>query len=226
HNLISDLKTDRLFDTLEGFHVTPRYLHAFDRAVEAKEINEGSSEIRYCLQFVNTRRKWASVLEDAKEQKRLCLRPIHGDPKFDNIMFDEAGLAIGMIDLDTVKPGLVQYDIGDCLRSCCNSAGEETVDLDAVHFRTDVCRAVLQGYIPVASSFLDKSDYEFIYDSARLIAFELGLRFLTDHLAGNKYFKVKKKDDNLLRALIQFKLTESIESRESDIRSIIEDLKT
>lgn len=225
HSLASDLETEKLYDTLEGFHNTPWYLGLFDEVIKTAESMNTSSRTAFCMQFIRERRPWASVLEDAKEKGILFLRPIHGDPKFDNILFDQAGKAIALIDLDTVKPGLVHYDIGDCMRSCCNSHEENDRNFEDVHFRTDFFRAVLQGYLSAAQDLLGADDYAYLYDSIRLITFELGLRFFTDYLKGNVYFKVKEKDDNLFRALVQFKLTESIESQESEMRNIINDLK-
>jgi Ser/Thr protein kinase RdoA (MazF antagonist) len=224
-SLISDLDTRKLYDTLEGFHIAPQYLQHYDEVLARSDLRKESPELKYCLQLVMKRRKWASILEDAKNQNRLFLRPIHGDPKVNNIMIDEiTGQAVSLVDLDTVKPGLVHYDIGDCLRSCCNPLGEETNNIEDVHFETAICKAILQGYISIANCFLNKNDYSYLYDSIRLIAFELGLRFLTDYLEGNVYFKAKHKEHNLLRALVQFKLTESIESQEADIRTLIDDL--
>jgi Ser/Thr protein kinase RdoA (MazF antagonist) len=186
--------------------------------------NEPAAE-RHCKEFVAERRVWATVLEDAKAQGELILRPIHGDPKVNNIMIDnETHEAVSIIDLDTVKPGLVHYDIGDCLRSCCNREGEETENLEAVEFDTGLCKAILQGYLSVANGFLSKNDYDYLYDAIRLISFELGLRFFTDHLEGNVYFRALDREHNLRRALVQFKLTESIEDQESEIRAIIHDL--
>lgn len=225
HRLASDLDTEELYDTIEGFHITPWYLRLFDDALKTTELRDTSSRAAFCMQFIRERRPWASVLEDAKEKGILFLRPVHGDPKFDNILLDEAGKAIALIDLDTIKPGLVHYDIGDCIRSCCNSHEEDDRNFEGVHFRTDFFRAVLQGFLSAAHDLLGADDYAYLYDSIRLIAFELGLRFFTDYLKGNVYFKVKEKDDNLFRALVQFKLTESIESQESEIRSIIDDVR-
>jgi Ser/Thr protein kinase RdoA (MazF antagonist) len=226
HSLISDLSITRLYDTLEGFHVTPRYLDLFDNAEKSKSFNGRFPEVKYCLEFVEKRRRHVSVLEDAKRRNELILRPIHGDPKYDNIMIDKkTGQAVSIIDLDTVKPGIVHYDIGDCIRSCCNLAGEETKIVNNVHFRSDLCRAVLQGYLSAARNFLGNNDYAYLYDAIRLIPFELGLRFFTDYLEGDVYFKVKNDKDNLMRALVQFRLTESIESQEAEIRRIIDDLR-
>jgi Ser/Thr protein kinase RdoA (MazF antagonist) len=225
HYLISDLPPEKLTDTLPGFHVTPLYLQNYE-AVLAKTTPPPTPEVNYCLQFVRDRQLLAPVLEQAKSQGQLSLRLMHGDPKINNVLFDTTtGQAVSMIDLDTVKPGLIHYDIGDCLRSGCNPAGEETEDWENVCFNTDLCQDILQGYLSVATAFLTDRDYAYLYDAIRLIAFELGLRFFTDYLAGNVYFKVQYPEHNLARALVQFKLTESIESQETEIRGIIEDLR-
>jgi len=224
HRLISDLPAARLADTLEGFHITPRYLQHYEQVLAKYRVGK-SPEVAYCLQFVDERKAWAHVLEDAKAQGKLPLRPIHGDPKVNNVMIDTAShQAIGIVDLDTVKPGLVHYDIGDCLRSGCNPQGEEAHQWDAICFEPDLCQVILQGYLSQAK-FLTENDYDYLYDAIRLIAFELGLRFFADYLAGNIYFKVKYPEHNLSRAIVQFKLTESIESQATTIRAIIQDLR-
>lgn len=221
HSAISDLPVENLHDTLEGFHITPRYLAHYD-AVTARDHHTASPEIAYARDFIAQRRVWASVLEDAVQHGELTLRPIHGDPKVNNIMIDDVtGQAVSVVDLDTVKPGLVHYDIGDCLRSCCNPLGEETCALDAVRFETDLCQAILEGYLAEGRHFLTGKDYDYIYDAVRLIAFELGLRFFTDYLEGNVYFKTKDAEHNLCRALVQFRLTESIEAQADAIQAIV-----
>lgn len=225
HLLLSDLQPDRLADTLEGFHITPRYLLRYDEVL-AKCSSVESPELNYCLRFVSSQRDWVHVLEDARLEGKLLLRPIHGDPKVNNILMDTATMqAVSIVDLDTVKPGLVHYDIGDCLRSGCNPMGEETVEWENVHFEADLCRAILQGYFSRAREFLTENDFDYLFDSVRLIAFELGLRFFTDHLEGDVYFKAKRPGHNLTRALVQFRLTESIEAQETAIRNIIREIR-
>jgi len=225
HNLLSDLPSEKLTDTLEGFHITPGYLHHYDQVLAQKGPSK-SPEVDYALQFIVERRDWAKVLENAKKQGILRLRPIHGDPKVDNVMIDNAtGQAISIVDLDTVKPGLVHYDIGDCLRSGCNPLGEETEQWERVRFDPELCQAIMQGYLPLARDFLTENDYKYLYDAIRLISFELGLRFFTDYLEGNVYFKVNHQEHNLARALVQFKLTESIESQATAICLIIRDIR-
>jgi Ser/Thr protein kinase RdoA (MazF antagonist) len=220
--LISDLPTHKLADTLEGFHIMPRYLQNFNRAFSHNGF-KSSAEVKYCLNFIEQRREFAHVLENAREQGKLQLRPVHGDPKVNNVMINEAtGRAISLVDLDTVKPGLIHYDIGDCMRSGCNPLGEETEQWEAVQFDPEIGAAILEGYLTQASNFLTAADYDYLFDSIRLLALELGVRFFTDYLDGNVYFKVKHPQHNLQRALVQFKLTESIEAYEADIRHIIQ----
>ena len=225
HNLISDLPAQQLIDTLEGFHLAPRYFDQY-QTVLAKSSVKRSAEVEDCLRFVSDRHLLIPVLEQAKASGKLPLRLMHGDPKINNILLDQdTDCAVSMIDLDTVKPGLIHYDIGDCLRSGCNPLGEETDDLEAVRFETDLAEAILQGYLSVAQKFLTENDYDYIYESVRLIAFELGLRFLTDYLAGNVYFKAKHPTHNLMRAGVQFQLTRSIERQEASLRQLVQSLR-
>ena len=224
--VVSDLPADTLHDTLEEFHITPRYLEHLDRSLASAN---GQSrlksvlEVERCYRFIEERKELCSALEDAKDRGDLQLRPVHGDPKINNIMIDDAtGKGTSIVDLDTVKPGLIHYDFGDCLRSSCNPAGEETRDLNQVFFDTDLCEAIVKGYAACAREFLTDADRHYLYDSIRLIAFELGLRFFADFIAGDVYFKTRYEGQNLNRARVQLKLAESIERRESLIRKILD----
>ena len=223
-NLVHDLPVDRLADTLEGFHITPRYLQQYD-IVRATATLPRSPEIDFCLNFIEQRRHGVGVLEDAKAAGILQQRTIHGDPKVNNILFDSAtGRAVALIDLDTVKPGLIHYDVGDCLRSGCNPLGSGAPDWQAVRFEVDLCREILQGYFAAAGEFLTAADLGFLYEAIRIIPFELGLRFFSDYLAGNVYFKVTDPEQNLRRALVQFQLSASIEAQAGALRKIVADL--
>ncbi len=225
HSLISDLPVDALADTLEDFHVTPSYLRRFDVVLREQTGLRPSAGLADAMAFVEQRRDGVDVLEAALERGELHQRPIHGDPKINNVMMDEAtGQAVGLIDLDTVKPGLIHYDIGDCLRSCCNPVGEETSELDQVRFDLGLAESILEGYLSVAAGFLSEWDRAYLPDCIRLIPFELGLRFLTDHLDGDRYFRTAFPGHNLQRAQVQFRLTLSIESQMEQIRRLIDDL--
>lgn len=225
--IIADFPIDQLKDTLPGFHITTDYLRKYD-AILTTEKAQGrldiSAEARRLAQFVEARREFAAVLESARERGELNLRPIHGDPKITNVMIDDlTGKGTSIVDLDTVKPGLVHYDFGDAVRSGCNPAGEEAKDLSEVELDLDLFQALVRGYLSEAKNFLTENDKKYLYESVRLLAFELGLRFFTDYLAGNIYFKVGYEAQNLNRARVQFALCESIESRDSKMRRILEE---
>jgi len=220
HSLISDLPTEDLADTLENFHVTPAYLKRYD--IVSKSRCTRDDAVDSACAFIEARRDGIDVLEAALQRGDLKQRPIHGDPKINNVMIDDAsGHAVGLIDLDTVKPGLVHYDIGDCLRSCCNKAGEETDDLNTVVFDLELCEAILDGYLSVARQFLSDWDLHYLPDCIRLIPLELGLRFLTDHLEGDLYFRTDHHGHNLQRAAVQFRLTESVEQQLPQIKAMV-----
>ncbi|WP_028951716.1 phosphotransferase enzyme family protein [Synechococcus sp. CC9616] len=225
HSLISDLPANNLADTLENFHVTPTYLDRYDQVVSMQPPDPGDALLNQACGFIETRRLGIDILESALARGELQHRPIHGDPKINNVMIDEStGQAVGLIDLDTVKPGLIHYDIGDCLRSCCNPAGEEADNPEDAHFDLSLCEAILAGYLSVARGFLSDWDLHYLPDCIRLIPLELGLRFLTDHLEGDVYFHTDDPGHNLRRAAVQFQLTKSIEAQLPAIRSLVDDL--
>ena len=139
---------------------------------------------------------------------------IHGDPKCDNFLFDrDSGRARSLIDLDTVSRGLLAVDIGDCLRSFCNPAGEKA--RSDVGFDMQICARLLHGYFQSFAPM--RTERELFYHGVRLLTYELGLRFFTDHLNGDRYFKITRDGENLQRAWVQFKLLESIEAQRSAI---------
>lgn len=225
HHQLADLPAEKLHDTLPGFHVLPRYLESFDQVLR-QAATKRSVDLRFCLDFVAARRAEADLLERARRQGKITVQVVHGDPKAANILFDTTtDLAVSLIDLDTVGPGLLLSDIGDCLRSCCNVHGEEVKNLPAVEFDLEMCRAILAGYFSEAETLLLDHERDLIFQAVRLIAFELGLRFLTDYLAGSTYFKVSHAEENLHRALVQFHLVQSIEKQERGIKEIVTDVR-
>jgi Ser/Thr protein kinase RdoA (MazF antagonist) len=225
HRLISGMDPTRLHDTLPGYHNTPEYLGKYDQTLataHARDLIQSTEQVRGLHKFIETRRGFVPVLQNALRNGELTMRLIHGDPKVSNFMIDDdTGKGTAIIDLDTVKPGLIHYDFGDELRSLCNRAGEETQDLSSVVFDLDLCDAFIRGYTVQARGFLTENDRKYLYDSIRLITLELGIRFFQDHLAGNLYFKVRVPEQNLHRAAVQFRLCESIEIRKRQIMQIL-----
>lgn len=215
HRLLSDLNPVLLHDTLPGFHITPEYLKHYYQ-VSRQPAKPGN---RYCADFIARFQHIADDLETAKQQGLLSLRGIHGDPKLNNFLFDSHRKKIvSIIDLDTVKPGLVHYDIGDCLRSCCYMS-------DPVGFNLDMCAALLTSYLSEAGAFFTEHDYRYLYPAIRLIPFELGIRFYTDYLEADRYFKITEPEQNLQRAINQFRLCESIMMQEPAIKRLIAQLQ-
>ena len=221
HHLVADLDPDSLADPLPDFHITPRYLAQYDtlgpRRPPRNELE------RFCADTIETHRSGAGSLEAARD--RLRLQVIHGDPKSTNVLF-AAGedRAIALIDLDTVKPGLLLHDLGDCLRSCCNRLGEEGEQGEGELFAADLFQALLAGYRDTAGDLLGPADRSFLVESARLISYELGLRFFTDHLAGDRYFTITRPAQNLHRAAVQFRLHASIQRQRSALDALVASL--
>jgi Ser/Thr protein kinase RdoA (MazF antagonist) len=220
HRLVSDLDVRRLHDPLPGFHNLPGFLEEYDHELRNIKTNT-SRKIDSCLTTIERYRQRAATLEDAKRAGILSLQPVHGDPKVDNFFFGDQDEALGLLDLDTVAIGLVHYDLGDCLRSCCNRTAEADRTLHPATFDLELCRAVLGGYFSEPDKQLKKDQLSFIFDGVLLICFELGVRFFTDYLRGNRYFKVLQDDDNLLRAFNQFQLTDDIARQEREIRALL-----
>jgi Ser/Thr protein kinase RdoA (MazF antagonist) len=216
HWLTRNLDAEKLHDTLPGFHIAPGYLNHYQYVKPQTKIPEDP----YHADFIDGFQHIVNELEAAKGQGLLTLRVIHGDPKLNNFLFDKnSQRVISIIDLDTVKPGLIHYDIGDCLRSCCHNMATD-------EFNLEICHALLRGYIEKMGAFLSKSDYQFLYPAIRLIPFELGLRFYCDYLEGNRYFKVADLQENLCRATGQFRLCASVMAQEAEIKDIIKHLQS
>ncbi|MBQ7666785.1 MAG: aminoglycoside phosphotransferase family protein, partial [Kiritimatiellae bacterium] len=227
-SILADMPCDALADTLPGFHETPLYLREFDRVSAAPAARARAAGDADCLameRFIESERPRAALLLDALARGDLRLRPIHGDPKVANMMIDDStGLAAAVIDLDTSKPGLIHYDFGDCVRSACNPAGEEPEDPRSVRIDLDALREVAAGYLSQAAGSLSEADRALLYDSVRMIAFELGLRFFTDYLDGSRYFRVTYPGQNLRRATVQRLLCEDIVRKEGEIRRMLDGL--
>ncbi len=210
--LLSDLSPSKLHDTLPGFHITPMYLADYDEALAA-DVKKRAVPVAAEQEFINARRSLATVLTNLISEGKLSLRVVHNDPKVNNVMIHaETGKALCMLDLDTVKPGIVHFDFGDCVRSAANPLGEDAPDLNLVRFDLSLYDAVMRGYISEAGAFLTQKEFELLPKSIEVITFELGIRFLVDYLRGDTYFKINYPFHNLHRARVQFKLLQSIES--------------
>ena len=217
HRWTAQLSSADFAVTLPGYHDTACY---FSRLVDRWP--SAWPDVAALRDFIRERQALAETLERAVQAGRLVQRLTHGDPKLDNILFEQHGTrARALIDLDTVQPGLIQHDLGDCLRSCCNALGEGETNPARVHFDLALAAAILSGYAEVTRGWLSEADIDSLFDGIRVMPFELGMRFLADHFDGDRYFKVDRPGRNLIKARIQFALVADIERQESAIRALI-----
>jgi Ser/Thr protein kinase RdoA (MazF antagonist) len=216
-----DLPGGRLHETIPFFHHTPRRFAALQRAIAADAHNR-AAEARDAVDFALQREGMTNVLLDLHDRGEMPERITHNDTKLNNVMIDDAtGEGICVIDLDTVMPGLALYDFGDMVRSATNSAAEDEPDVTQVEARLPIFAALVEGYLGAARGFLTAAEVAHLVFAGRLITFQIGMRFLTDHLDGDVYFKTKRPGHNLDRARNQFALLRSQETQQGEMEKIV-----
>lgn len=221
---LSDLEGPRLAETLPDFHDTRA---RFDRlmTVAAADPQGRVNDVSAELDFVRHRESMTDVLLDLHRQGEIPERITHNDTKLNNVMIDDTtGLGICVIDLDTVMPGLALYDFGDMVRSATSPAAEDERDLSRVRMQMPMFTALARGYLSGAGSLLTPAERHYLPFSGKLIALEIGIRFLTDYLEGDVYFKTHRPGHNLDRARTQLALVCSIEDQEQDMQRIVDSL--
>jgi hypothetical protein len=165
------------------------------------------------------------VILNAMAKGKIPERITHNDTKFNNVMMDVlTGEAMCIVDLDTVMPGCALYDFGDMVRTTTSPTLEDEQDLSKVKMQMPMFKKIAQGYWSAASQFLTKNEKSHIAFSGKLISFEIGLRFLTDYLSGDTYFRIHRPTHNLDRCRTQFKLVESIERQEEAMQKFVDKL--
>jgi hypothetical protein len=218
---LADLPPPRLHETIPGFHHSRQRFGALRAAIEADPRNRAGvakPEIEFCLR----REAMVDVLLDLQARGELPERVTHNDTKLNNVMLDDAtGEGVCVIDLDTVMPGLALYDFGDMCRTGCSPTAEDERDLAKVEARMDIFEALVRGYLASAGGFLNAAERGHLVFAARLITFEIGIRFLTDHLLGDRYFKIHRDGHNADRARVQFRMVESFERREAAMDAVV-----
>jgi hypothetical protein len=218
--LLSDLPAPRLHDTIPDFHHTPKRFATLEQAIAA-DVAGRATLAKPEIDFALRRKSMTGILLDAKLPERVT----HNDTKFNNVMLDDAtGEGICVLDLDTVMPGLALYDFGDLVRTTTSPAAEDEPDLSKVTMQFPMFEALVRGYLAAAGGFLTQAEKRYLAVSGKLITFETGIRFLTDYLSGDSYFKVHREGHNLDRCRTQFKLVESIERQEDQMNALVERL--
>lgn len=219
--LLVDLPGRRLHETIPFFHHTRRRFEAFQRAVDA-DAHGRAAQARSEIDFALKQEPLADLLLDLQARGEIPERVTHNDTKFNNVMLDDdTHEGICVIDLDTVMPGIALNDFGDMIRSATNSTAEDERDLSAVHARLPIFEALVKGYLAAARPFLNEAELAHLAVSGQVITFEIGIRFLTDFLAGDTYFKIKRPNHNLDRAANQFAMVRSLAAQQSVMESIV-----
>ncbi|MDR2635104.1 MAG: aminoglycoside phosphotransferase family protein [Clostridiales bacterium] len=208
-NKLSDFDASRLYPVIADFHNTRKRFEAF-RASSERDICGRAVETVREISFVKAREAYSDVFIGLIENGGLPLRVTHNDTKINNVLFDNAGGGDVVIDLDTVMPGVTGYDFGDSVRFGCNTAAEDEPDLSLVHFDMRLFEAFASGYLKAAAD-ITETERETLAFSAILMTYECGMRFLTDYLDGDLYFKTARPRHNLDRARTQFKLVAEME---------------
>jgi Ser/Thr protein kinase RdoA (MazF antagonist) len=223
--LLSDYPAGQLHETIPDFHHTRKRFETFVEAVE-QDVENRARSVETEIEFVIQRAEDASVLVDLLEQGKLPERITHNDTKFNNVMIDdETGEGVCVIDLDTVMPGLSLYDFGDSVRSGANPAAEDERDLSRVCVDLEIFERFAHGYLDAARDFLTPAEIDYLPFSAILMTFECGMRFLTDYLSGDRYFKIHRENHNLDRCRTQFKMVRDMEEKFDQMVRIIEALR-
>lgn len=222
--MLSDFPAEKLYESIKNFHNTPWRLENLKKAI-AEDIAGRAKGVREEIEFALSREKDAFVVTDAIKDGDVPLRVTHNDTKLNNVLFDKAtNTGLCVIDLDTVMPGSMLYDFGDTLRSGAATAAEDETNLSLVKFDLEAFRSFAEGFLSETLDVLTKREIELLPFSAKLMTYECGCRFLTDHLNGDTYFKIHREGHNLDRARSQFALVRDIELKLDDMKKIIDEI--
>ena len=219
--LAASLPGARLHETIPNFHHTRSRFDRLREAVEA-DVQGRAREVRAEWDFVRQREPLVDVLLDLQKRGDIPERITHNDTKLNNVLIDDSlQTGICVIDLDTVMNGLVHYDFGDLVRSSTSPATEDEKDLSKVFMRMEMFEALARGYLSTAKGFLNEAEIEHLAFAGKLITLETGIRFLTDYLKGDVYFKISRPEHNLDRCRTQWALVRSIEEQEPAMQKLV-----
>lgn len=219
--LLSDYPASTLHETIEGFHDTKKRFARFKEVVSEDKMGRAAG-VQKEIQFVLDRQDTAEVLGGMQANGELPLRVTHNDTKLNNIMLDNTTRkAICVIDLDTVMPGLAVNDFGDSIRFGASTGAEDEADLSKISCDMRLFELYTKGFIEGCGGRLSKAELEALPLGAKVMTFECGMRFLTDYLEGDVYFKIHREGHNLDRARTQFKLVADMEEKWNTMNEIV-----
>jgi Ser/Thr protein kinase RdoA (MazF antagonist) len=219
---LADFPAKSLFEPIPNFHNTKVRFENLLKAVKADKVGR-VKEVEAEIEFAMARKDEVGIIVDLIEKGDIPVRVTHNDTKYNNIMIDnKTGEGICVIDLDTVMPGSLLYDFGDSIRFGASSALEDETDLSKVFMRDELYEIFTKGFLEVVGDTLAPAEIEYMAFSAKLMTFECGIRFLTDYLDGDNYFKIHRPSHNLDRARNQFKLVSDMETKMDFMKKVVQ----
>ncbi len=221
--MLDDFPARELEETIPQFHDIFFRLDNFKKSVK-KDYTNRVEAVGGEIDYVNQRADEMKKIHHLGEENLIPLRVTHNDTKINNVLFNEEDKGVCVIDLDTVMPGYVHFDFGDAIRTFSNTANEDEKDLSKVSMNMEYFKAFSTGFLSEMKDVLNETEKETLAFSAKLMTFIIGLRFLTDYLDGDVYYKTKYPKHNLVRANVQFKLLESMEDQFEEMERAIQDL--
>lgn len=220
-NILSDFPAYTLFEVIPHFHDTPRRYDDLITAINV-DIKSRATFIQEEINYAVSRKNYISKIVEGMNNGSIPLRVTHNDTKLNNVLLDTETLeGVCVIDLDTIMPGSYLYDYGDALRFAASTADEDETDLSKVKFDMDKFKAFTKGYLLQTKNKLKKSEIDLMAYSVELMTYECGIRFLTDYLNGDVYFKISREEHNLDRARAQFALARDINRKLPEMQKII-----
>ena len=223
--ILDGFDASTLCEVIPNFHNTVDRYNKFLIAIEQNKSGR-ADRVKEEINFVKARADKLSIIVDALKSKKIPLRVTHNDTKINNVLIDKAtGKAICIIDLDTIMPGSLLYDFGDSIRSGCNTALEDEKNLNLVDFDINLYEAYCRGFLRGIGDKITDEELDALHLGAIIITLECGIRFLTDYLDGDVYFKTSYPDHNLVRCHTQFKLVEKMESVSKQMQEIAKKCK-
>lgn len=219
--MLADFDAEKLFTVIPDFHNTPKRVENLKKAVE-KNASGRADLVKDEIAFAYDIAKMSGAITDAIADGSVPLRVSHNDTKLNNVLFDEkTDDSLCLIDLDTVMGGSYLYDFGDAMRFGASTAAEDCTELDKVNFDLDIFEAFTKGYLESAADVLTDGEKKLIYTSVILMTYECGIRFLTDYIDGDVYFRTHYDNHNLDRARNQFKLVRDMLDKKEQGEAIV-----
>jgi serine/threonine protein kinase len=217
---LSDLDGASLIETIPNFHNGKFRYQQFLEAISLDKAGR-CAEMRQEIELLMQRAKEMLQLQDLLDNRKIPLRITHNDTKINNILYDPDDQILCIIDLDTVMPGTILFDFGDAIRTLCNSAAEDEPDLSKIGFKSDYFESFAKGYLSESSQFLTDLEKENLVFSCRYMVWEQTIRFLSDYLNGDSYYKISYPKHNKDRSLSQLRYLEVLEENVGLMQHIV-----